>query len=384
MATSLDHRSLLATCAGNRLPSRLGPGRGSSLGSSEDMHDNRSAEAPAPAPSLAGRQHEKICAIRGLGLHLPDEHLTNADLEKIVDTSDEWIRQRTGIHSRRRLPDDETTSHLAARAASSALEDAGMSKAEIDLILVATCTPDMILPSTACRTQALLGMEGVTAMDISAACSGFGYAMSLAGGMVKAGLNKNVLVIGAEAMTRFLDYTRRDVCVLFGDGAGAAVVGAEGRFEMLYTRSGADGSQGEMITIPGGGAVYPASPETLEKRLHFVHLDGRAVFRSAVRQMAECARKAVDALGITVADISWVVPHQANERIILALAEALDLPAERVIVDLQDTGNTTAASIPVAFTRAARADRFKAGELIMSVAFGAGLTWSCQVYRCQS
>ena len=322
-----------------------------------------------------------LCSIRGLGRYLPERQLSNRDLEKIMDTSDEWIVQRTGISSRRVMPDDWITSDLAAAAAEDALRDAGMDRGEIDLLIVATVTPDHLCPSTACVVQHKLGMTGVPAFDISVACSGFGYALSVAGSMVAAGLHKNALVIGAEAMTRFMNYEDRTSSILFGDGAGAAVVSAEGRYDVLYTDNGADGSLADMIEIPGGGAREPASPETLEKRRHFVVLRGREVFKSAVRQMSQSSRDAAAALGLETSDIDWLIPHQANARIIEAVTEQLGLPSERVIIDLTDKGNTTAASIPIAFAGLHAEGRFQPGETIALVGFGAGAAWSCQLLR---
>ncbi|MBK8974723.1 MAG: ketoacyl-ACP synthase III [Planctomycetes bacterium] len=319
--------------------------------------------------------------MRGLGRHLPERQLTNKDLEKLVDTSDEWIAQRTGIRSRRVLPDDWITSDLAAAAGERAIADAGIDRSDIDLLIVATVTPDHLCPSTACVVQRKLGLTGIPAFDISVACSGFGYGLSIAAGMIKSGLHRNVLVIGAEAMTRFMNYEDRGVCILFGDGAGAAVCSKDGRYDVLYTDNGADGSMADMIEIPGGGSREPASPETLEKRRHFVILRGREVFKSAVRQMSLSTVEGMAALGLEPTDLDWMVPHQANARIIEAVGEQLGLPPERVIVDLEDKGNTTAASIPIALCGLHEASALTPGQLIALVGFGAGAAWSCQILR---
>ncbi|MGA0060977.1 MAG: beta-ketoacyl-ACP synthase III [Planctomycetota bacterium] len=335
-------------------------------------------DAPHGSSPAASRT---LCSIRGMGRHLPERQLTNADLEKIMDTTDEWIVQRTGISARRVLPDDWITSDLAVAAAEAALADAGMDRSEIDLLIVATVTPDHLCPSTACVVQKKLGMPGVPALDISVACSGFGYALSLAAGMIASGLHRNVLVIGAEAMTRFMNYEDRTSSILFGDGAGAVVVSPEGRFDVLYTDNGADGSLAEMIEIPGGGAREPASESTLRDRRHFVTLRGREVFKTAVRQMSQSTRQAVEALGLQTSDIDWLIPHQANARIIEAVGENLGLAPEKVVIDIGDKGNTTAASIPIAMTGIYEAGGFEPGQLVILVGFGAGAAWSCQAIR---
>lgn len=344
---------------------------------------------PTPSGDTAGQSvrglladRPTLCSILGVGSYLPERQLTNADLEKLVDTNDAWIVQRTGIRSRRVMPDDWITSDLVVAAAERALEDAGVAKADIDLLIVATVTPDHLCPSTACVAQAKLGLDGVPAFDISVACSGFGYGLTIAAGMLGAGLYKNVLLVGAESMTRFMNYEDRGSSILFGDGAGAMVCAREGgRYDVLYTSNGADGRMAGMIEIPGGGAREPASAETLEQRRHFVTLRGREVFKSAVRQMSQSVFEAAAALGIETKDIDWLVPHQANARIIEAVGDQLGLPAERVIIDLEDKGNTTAASIPLAFDAEHRRGGFKPGQLLATIGFGAGAAWSCQILR---
>lgn len=338
-------------------------------------------ETDAHSGAAGTADRRPICSIRGLGRHLPERTLTNADLESMMDTSDEWIVQRTGIRSRRVLPDDWITSDLAVVAAEAAIRDADLPKSEIDLLIVATVTPDHLCPSTACVVQAKLGLGTVPAFDVSVACSGFGYALTVAAAMIGSGLHRNVLVIGAEAMTRFMNYEDRGSSILFGDGAGAAVVSVEGRFDLLFTDNGADGTLADMIEIPAGGAREPASAETIEKRRHFVTLRGREVFKNAVRQMTLSTREAVAALGLTTDDIDWLIPHQANARIIEAVGEALGLPPERVVIDIGDKGNTTAASIPIAMAGIHESDGFRPGQLVVLVGYGAGAAWSCQVLR---
>lgn len=322
-----------------------------------------------------------LCSIRGVGRHLPERHLTNADLEKLVDTSDEWIVRRTGIRSRRVLPADWCTSDLAVAAGRDALADAGMEVADIDLLIVTTVTPDHLCPSTACIVHSKLGMVDIPAFDMSVACSGFGYGLTVAGSMVHAGLHHNALVISAEAMTRFIDYQDRTSCILFGDGAGAAIVSRTGRFDVLYTANGADGSLAEMIEIPAGGSREPTSESTFAQRRQYLHVRGREVFKTAVRHMVASTNTALQALGLTTADVDWIVPHQANGRIIDAVAEALDMPMERVIVDITDKGNTSSASIPIALAGLARDPGLVRGQIVILVGFGAGAAWSCQVLR---
>lgn len=337
--------------------------------------------SPRPSTTFATTPRPGRAAVAGLGYFLPEETITNRDLAAIVDTSDEWITSRTGIRSRRRAASTDATSDIGARAARFALADAGMTSADIDMIIMATVTPDTPVPAASCRLQNLLGAEHAAAMDLNAGCSGFLYGLHTASALVRTGASRGALVIGAEILTRVTDYTDRRTCVLFGDGAGAAVVAPTGSMEMLGSRCGADGSQEELIHIPAGGSRRPASNETIEEHGHYLKLDGQKVFRQAVRRMVDVARETLDAEGLAATDVSWVIPHQANQRIIEAVAEQLGIPVPRVVMDLAETGNTSSASVPIALTRARATGAFKAGELIMLLAFGAGLTWACQLLR---
>jgi 3-oxoacyl-[acyl-carrier-protein] synthase-3 len=338
----------------------------------------------------------RAASILGLGYFLPEETITNADLSKIVDTSDEWITARTGIRSRRRADAAHATSDLAAAAARAALADAGLAAGDIDMVLLATATPDSPVPATACRVQRMLGATSAAALDLNAGCSGFLYGLHMADSLVASGAAGRVLVIGAEILTRVTDYTDRRTCVLFGDGAGACVVGAESdgdgdagagssgtsrRFEILRSIVGCDGEHADMIEIPGGGSRSPASERTVAEGEHFLRLDGRRVFKQAVRRMVESAQQALDERGMTADGVDWLIPHQANERILTAVAEQLAIPVPRVVVDVAESGNTSAASVPIALGKARDTGAFEPGQHIVLVAFGAGLTWACQLIR---
>jgi len=322
-----------------------------------------------------------ICSISGLGHYLPENSITNAHLAATVDTSHEWIVERTGIHSRHCVASEEATSDLSLKAANKALADAGIQAKDLDLILLATSTPDQPVPSTACFLQARLGCLGVPACDVAAGCSGFGYAMELAAASVKSGLHKRVLVIGADCLTRITNYADRGSCILFGDGAGAVVVSQTGFLDVLHTEIGADGSATGMIMIRAGGSREPACAESVAGARHTLELHGREVYKSAVRQMAESIRRGAAAVGAAVEDFDLIIPHQANARIIESVGKQLDADPAKVVIDLADTGNMASASIPVALGRAREAGRLKPGQLIVVVGFGAGTTWACQVLR---
>lgn len=329
----------------------------------------------------------------GYSYYLPDEVITNADLARAVDTSDEWILARTGIRARHRAAEEQATSDLAIAAARPALERANLDPAQLDTVLVATATPDSPVPAVSCVVQAGLGAIHATAMDLGAGCSGFLFALHTAACFVRAGAAHRVLVIGAETLTRVTDYGDRRSCILFGDGAGAAVVtspeaGAEctiprssDGLELIYSALGTDGQMADLITIPAGGSRNPASEATIRDREHYLRLDGQAVFRQAVRRMADAARQALDTTGLTPEDIDWILPHQANARIVVAVAEQTGIPPERAMLDMAETGNTSAASIPITLGRARESGQLAAGQLILMLAFGAGLTWACQIWR---
>lgn len=320
--------------------------------------------------------------ILGIGSALPTRVLTNLDLEKTLETSDEWIRTRTGICERRIAEDAVCTSDLAAEAARAAMHHAGVGVEEIDLIILATATPDVPLPATACYVQAKLGAVHAAAFDVAAGCTGFVYALSIGRQFVATGACRYVLVIGAEILSRILDWKDRATCVLFGDGAGAVVLGPVPAGQgLLSFRLGSDGTYADMLSIPAGGSKLPASLATVEARLHFLQMSGHEVFKFAVRVMGEVTTQALDELGLTKADLDFLVPHQANLRIIDAARKRFDLPEERVIVNIERYGNMSSASIPVALEEAIQSGRLKKGDLVAMVGFGAGLTWGAAIMR---
>lgn len=324
----------------------------------------------------------KRSKILGTGRYLPEKVLTNFDLEKIVVTSNEWIVSRTGIETRHIVADDQATSDMATEAAKKALEKAGVSADEIDMIIVATITPDMAFPSTACLVQANLGATKAAAFDLEAACTGFVYGLSIADAYIRAGIYKHILVIGAEAMSRILDWTDRNTCVLFGDGAGAAVIGAsEGEEGILSTILGADGEGGKFLLQPAGGSRRPASAETVANREHTVNMSGTDVFKFAVRIMGNASLEAIEKAGLQLEDINILVPHQANMRIIGAAAKRLALPMDKVKINLNKYGNISAASIPIALDEALEEGMIKPGDNVVLTGFGGGLTWGSAVIR---
>ncbi|HSA85603.1 MAG TPA: beta-ketoacyl-ACP synthase III [Nitrospira sp.] len=322
----------------------------------------------------------KACII-GTGSYAPARILTNEDLERMVATSDEWIRERTGIRERRIAAAGEACSDLAVQAGRRALAAAGLAATDLDLILVATCTGDYPLPATACLVQHQLGATKAAACDLSAACCGFVYALSVADAYVKSGM-RHVLVIGSEVMSALTDWTDRNTCVLFGDGAGAVVVGASGGERgILSTHLGSDGTLCELIMVPGGGSRTPPSEKVITERLQYIKMKGNETFKVAVRTLEEIARAALSANDLRVEDVDLYVPHQANVRILKAVIERLGLPVEKVLLNLDRYGNTSAASIPIALDEAVREGRIKDGSLVMLGAFGAGLTWASAVIR---
>jgi len=317
-------------------------------------------------------------ALVGTGSCIPKRVLTNSDFEKIVETSDEWIVQRTGIRERRQVADGESSATLATEAARGALDDAGLTPADIDLICCATCTPDMILPSTACFVQKALGAEGVPAFDLAAACSGFVYGLAVANGFINMGLYRRILVIGVDTLTRFTDYSDRGSCILFGDAAGAAVLEAtdqDGK-GVQYLNLGADGEGWDFIHVPAGGCKTPATAETVADRLHFIKMRGRDVYKFAVQKMAYLLQDAMAVCDLTVDDVDLVVPHQVNQRIIESATSKVGFPLEKVYVNIDKYGNTSGASIPLALDEARREGRLGDDATVVMVAFGAGLTWA--------
>lgn len=321
--------------------------------------------------------------IIGIGSALPARVVTNFDLEESLDTSDEWIRTRTGISERRVAEDGVVTSDLAAQAAGKAMADAGITAAEVDLIIVATATPDAPLPATACYVQAKLGAVHAAAFDVAAGCTGFIYGLAVGSQFVSTGAYKRVLVIGAEVISRVLDWSDRSICVLFGDGAGAVVLGpVAGDSGVLSFKLGSDGHMADILAIPAGGVRQPASLETVRAKLHYAQmLSGNEVFKFAVRVMGEVTAQALDAAGLTKKDLDFLIPHQANMRIIDAARRRFDLPESRVVVNIDRYGNMSAASIPVAMEEAVRDGRLKRGDLVALVGFGAGLTWGAAIMR---
>lgn len=320
--------------------------------------------------------------IAGIGSYLPERVLTNADLEQMVDTDDEWIVTRTGIRERRIAGKDEATSDLAYSAARDALQSAGISPEDLDLIIVATTTPDFPFPSTASLLQGKLGARRAAAFDLQAVCTGFVYALATADQYIRSGMYRKILVVGAEVLSRVVDWKDRTTCVLFGDGAGAVVLVAEsGERGIISAHLHTDGNQYDLLFIPGGGSREPVSHEVIDRRLHFVKMKGNEVFKVAVTALEEAVMEALDASGLKGEDLDLLVPHQANIRIINAMARRLGIPSERVVVTVDRHGNTSAASIPLALHAAVMEGRVKEGDLILLDAFGGGFTWGSILLR---
>ncbi|MBC7228030.1 MAG: ketoacyl-ACP synthase III [Thermoflexales bacterium] len=320
--------------------------------------------------------------IVGWGKYVPQRVLTNDDLSRMVDTSDEWIVTRTGIRERRIAADGETTATMAVQAARRALEVAGIGPEQVDLIIVATATPDYFFPATACLVQDALGASRAAAFDLAAGCTGFVYALGVAAAMVESGAIRTALVVGSETLSRITDWTDRNTCVLFGDGAGAVVLRAgpdDGG--ILATVLGADGSGKDLLVLPAGGSRHPASHQTVAERMHFIKMQGRDVFRFAVRVVPTATRQVLERAGLTLDDVALFIPHQANGRIIESAVRDLKLPPERVYNNLDRYGNTSAASIPIALCEAVEEGRLRPGDVVVCVGFGAGLTWGATVLR---
>lgn len=320
--------------------------------------------------------------ILGMGHAYPEGILTNADLEKIVETSDEWITSRTGIKQRHKAAPDEYTSQFGTKAALQALERAGLKPEDIDIIICATTTPDQIMPSTGALIQAQIGAVNAAGMDVFAACSGFLYGLTMVESMIKTGQIKYALIIGAEVLTKYVDYTDRGTCVIFGDGAGAAVVGPvpEGK-GILATKIKSDGRYEEQLYAPGGGTKIGTTHETIDNREHFFKMKGNELFKVAVRSMADISAEMLEKAGLTVDDIDIVIPHQANQRITDAVASRLNVPEEKVYSNIAEMGNTSSASIPIALDECIQSGRIKDGSLVLLTAFGGGVTWGATVMR---
>lgn len=328
---------------------------------------------------------EKKAFIRGLGSYLPKKVLTNADLEKLVDTSDDWIVSRTGMKERRICAENEFTSDMGTLAAKRALENAKLPAENLDLILVATLSPDYIFPSTACIIQDNLQAKNAGAVDIQAACSGFLYALSMAKAYIESGMYKNILVIASEKLSSIIDYQDRNTCVLFGDGAAAAVVSSEKGFLSLGSIClGADGSHQNLLCMPAGGCRKPASTDTINNREHYLKMDGKEVFRHAVKKMQAATLSVLKQHNIQESEITYLIPHQANVRIIEAIAKRCKIPKEKVIKTIDKYGNTSASSLGISLDELTAKNRIQEGEHLLLVAFGAGLTWSACVLTGES
>ena len=322
--------------------------------------------------------------VKSTGCFVPERVLSNSDLERIVDTKDEWIRKRTGIRERRIVAEGESTSDLACRAGKIALDRAELAPEDLDAIILGTVSPDTYCPAGAVYVQNKLGATKACAFDVSAACSGFVYSTTVGSSFVRSGLYENVLVIGAEALSRFVDFTDRNTCILFGDGAGAAVIsrapeGSESRILDHYLR--ADGDGADLIIMKGGGSKSPATHDTVEERLHYLTMQGREVFKFATRSMFELIETALERNDLSLSDIDLIIPHQVNYRIIEAVLRKIDIPEDRLFLNLDRYGNTSAASVPIALHEAVEAGKVERGKLVLLVAFGAGLTWGYNLIR---
>jgi 3-oxoacyl-[acyl-carrier-protein] synthase III len=321
-------------------------------------------------------------AITGWGMAVPERVLTNADLERMVSTSDDWITSRTGIRERHIIGPGESTSTLATEAARRALDNAGLAPTAIDLIILATCTPDRPFPATACTVQANLNIPSAAAFDLAAACSGFVYGLNVATSMIRSGAARNILFIAADIFTHYINWHDRNTCVLFGDGAGAVVLQPSDQpYGQLACVLGASGKDEDLMAVDAGGTRLPATPELLEQGRQYVYMNGREIFKLAVRGMGDSSLQVIADAGLTPDDIALVVPHQANLRIIEATAKRLNMSMERVFVNLDRYGNTSAATIPIALVEAAEQSRIKHGDYVLLTAFGGGLTWASTVIR---
>jgi len=322
----------------------------------------------------------RSCSVAAVGSYVPERILTNADLEKMVDTSNEWILSRTGIQQRRIAAKDEFTSDMATKAAQIALKRAGITAEQIDLIIVATITPDMLFPSTACLVQEKIGAFRAAAFDLEAACSGFIYGLEIGQQFIMSRTYDTVLVIGAEKLSSIIDWTDRNTCVLFGDGAGAAILQNRPHSHGLLTACmGSDGRRGDLLSMPGGGSRCPATADSVAAKMHYLRMDGKETFKNAINAMMTAAQEALRRCELDITKIKCIIPHQANRRIIDAVAERLGATQEQLFVNLERYGNTSAASVAIALDEAVSSGRFVRGDLILLVVFGAGLTWGAAV-----
>lgn len=321
-------------------------------------------------------------SITGIGSFLPKKVLTNDDLTKMLDTTDEWITKRTGIKERRIVENGATASDLAIEASLRALDDANVLPSEVDLIVAATITPDCLVPSTACFLQDKIGASNAGAFDILAACAGFVYALSIAKSFVASGAMKTVLVVGTECLSKITDYTDRSTCILFGDGAGAVIVQrGNGRREIITTYLGSDGSQAELLMLPAGGSKLPTSHETIESRSHYIRLKGKELFKVAINNMVDVITKTVAENNMKIEDIDLIIPHQSNIRIIEAAMDRLKLPRKKAYINIDRFGNTSSASIPIAIDEIDKGGMLNPGDSVLLVAFGGGLTWSSSIIK---
>lgn len=339
-----------------------------------------SSSTPFTNPRARYGFQGRSCSIVSVGSYIPEKILTNADLEQMVDTSDEWIRTRTGIRERRIAAEGEFASDMAVKAARKAMDRAGIGPEEIDLIIVATITPDKLFPATACLVQEKLGAKKAAGFDLEAACSGFIFALEVGQQFIMSRTFDTVLVIGTERLSSIVDWQDRNTCVLFGDGAGAAILrNQENAHGLLTTCMGSDGSKAGLLEMPGGGSAIPATEETVRNRLHFLRMDGKETFKNAVNAMLAAANEALDRCGLDASQIKLVIPHQANMRIISAVGTRLKLSEDQIFMNVDRMGNTSAASVAIALDEAVDAGRIEKGDLILLVAFGAGLTWASAV-----
>ncbi|HEY1174160.1 MAG TPA: beta-ketoacyl-ACP synthase III [Verrucomicrobiae bacterium] len=339
-------------------------------------HSTRKLKNPRAAHGFQGR----TCSVSGVGSYVPEKIVTNADLEKMVETSDEWITTRTGIKQRRMAADDEYTSDIATKAALKAMERAGVTADQIELIIVATITPDMPFPATACLVQSKLGAKKAAAFDLEAACSGFIYALEVGQQFIMSRTYDTVLVIGAEKLSSIIDWTDRNTCVLFGDGAGAVILQNRPNTHGLLTACmGADGNKAMLLSMPGGGSRHPATQKSLDARLHYLRMDGKETFKNAVNAMYTASQEALKRCELDITQIKCIIPHQANQRIIDAVGDRLGAKPEQLFVNLHKYGNTSAASVAIALDEAVGEGRIQRGDLVLLLAFGAGLTWGAAV-----